>query len=160
MNQTPTQPATAGGDTWTGRLMLLPNGQVMYTAQQNDIWIYTPDDGPRHDWRPHITDHPRRVDRGEGYEIAGHRLTGLSQAVSYGDDYTAATNYPLVRIINDATGDVTYAATHNHSTMAVATGSLPVSTRFDVPDGIETGASRIQVVANGIPSASVDISVR
>ncbi|HEV2099421.1 MAG TPA: hypothetical protein VGR45_10915 [Stellaceae bacterium] len=157
LNQTPTQPAIAGGDTWTARLMLLPNGQVMYTAQQNDIWIYTPDDGPRHEWRPRITDHPRRVDRGEGYEIAGHRFTGLSQAVSYGDDYTAATNYPLVRLVQG--GTVTYCRTHRFSTFAVATGDREERCRFDVPAGAPTGDSRLEVVANGIASDPVHIRV-
>jgi hypothetical protein len=43
--------------------------------------------------------------------------------------------------------------------MAVATGSKIVSTNFDVPTGIETGASTLVVVANGIPSAAVNITV-
>jgi hypothetical protein len=43
--------------------------------------------------------------------------------------------------------------------MAVQTGKKPVSTSFDVPSGMETGASKIEVVANGIPSKSADITV-
>jgi len=43
--------------------------------------------------------------------------------------------------------------------MAVATGNRVVSTNFDVPSGIETGASTLQVVANGIPSPSVAVTV-
>jgi len=157
LNQTPTQPAIAGGDTWTARLMLLPNSQVMYTAQQNGVWIYTPDDGPHHDWRPHITDHPRRVGRGESYEVAGHRFTGLSQAVSYGDDYTAATNYPLVRLVQG--GSVTYCRTHRFSTFAVGTGDREVRCRFDMPAGAPTGDCRLEVVANGIASEPVHVHV-
>ena len=52
-----------------------------------------------------------------------------------------------------------YARTHDHSTMGVATGTATVSTNFDVPGLIETGASTLQVVANGIPSAAVAITV-
>jgi len=70
-----------------------------------------------------------------------------------------ATNYPLVRITNQATGQVFYARTHDHSTMAVATGNAIVSTNFDVPAEMETGASALEVVANGIPSLSVSITV-
>jgi len=40
-----------------------------------------------------------------------------------------------------------------------ATGATPVSTNFDVPAGTETGASEIVVVANGIPSAPVSVTV-
>jgi hypothetical protein len=41
----------------------------------------------------------------------------------------------------------------------VQTGKKTVSTNFDVPSGAETGASKIEVVANGIPSKASDITV-
>jgi hypothetical protein len=41
----------------------------------------------------------------------------------------------------------------------VATGSATVSTNFDVPSGAETGASKIEVVANGIPSQPANVTV-
>ena len=63
------------------------------------------------------------------------------------------------RITNNATGHVFYCKTHAHSTMGVATGATIVSTKFDVPSGIETGASKLVVVANGIPSVSVVVTV-
>jgi hypothetical protein len=43
--------------------------------------------------------------------------------------------------------------------MGVATGSQTVSTNFDVPTGMETGASSLVVVANGIASAPVSLTV-
>jgi hypothetical protein len=43
--------------------------------------------------------------------------------------------------------------------MAVATGTKIVSTNFDVPPRMETGPSSLEVVANGIPSAAVSITV-
>ena len=43
--------------------------------------------------------------------------------------------------------------------MGVATGATPVSTRFDVPVGAETGASTLVVIANGIASAAVAVAV-
>src|SRR5258708_23370764 len=96
---------------------------------------------------------------GTNYRISGTQFNGLSQAVGYGDAYQAATNFPLVRITNNATGHTFYARTHGHSTMAVATGSTTVSTMFDVPAGIEGGASTLVVVANGIASSSVVVNV-
>jgi hypothetical protein len=70
-----------------------------------------------------------------------------------------ASNYPLVRIRNNGTGHIFYAKTHGHSTMAVATGNRVVSTNFDVPSGMETGASTLVVVANGIPSSAIPVTV-
>ena len=50
--------------------------------------------------------------------------------------------------------------THGHSTMGVATGAATVSTHFDVPKGMETGARTVEVVANGIPSTAVSVTVQ
>ena len=43
--------------------------------------------------------------------------------------------------------------------MAVATGAMPVSTMFDVPAAAETGAAILVVIANGIASPGVSITV-
>jgi len=83
----------------------------------------------------------------------------LSQCAAYGDDNQSATNWPLVRITNAATGKVVYARTHSFSTMGVATGSKLVSAKFDVPASIGLGASTLEVVANGIPSAAVAVVI-
>lgn len=146
--------------SYFGRLLVLPTGQVMYTNEYNYVEIYTPTGTPNPLWAPAIATSPAQVSPGgKNYQVTGTQLNGLSQAVSYGDDYQGATNYPLVRITNKATGDVFYSRTHDHSTMAVATGSTPVSTKFDVPVGIELGASTLVVVANGIASGSSDVNV-
>ncbi|MGA9965000.1 MAG: hypothetical protein WBQ10_07335, partial [Terriglobales bacterium] len=65
----------------------------------------------------------------------------------------------LVRITNTASGHVFYAKTTNPSSFAVQSGSLAESTHFTVPAGIETGASTLQVVTNGIPSAPTSVTV-
>src|SRR5208337_3713740 len=100
------------------------------------------------------------VTRGSTYSISGTQFNGLSQAAAFGDELQTATNYPLVQITNSSTGHVFYARTHNHSSMGVATGTATVSTNFDVPSSMETGASTLVVIANGIPSAAVDVTVQ
>ena len=80
-------------------------------------------------WVPTITTVPSTVSRGSRNNASPARSsTASSQGAAYGDDAQAATNYPLVRITNNATGHVFYARTHDHSTMGVATGSATVST--------------------------------
>lgn len=92
--------------------------------------------------------------------ISGKQFNGLSQGAMYGDDTQTASNYPLVRITNLASGDVFYARTHGHSTMAVATGDAEVWTHFEVPVDIEPGEAKLEVVANGIASKPVSINVQ
>ena len=146
--------------SYVGRLLVLPTGQVMYTDNANFIELYTESGTPNASWAPTITTSPATViPGGTNYSISGTQFNGLSQAASFGDEDETATNYPLVRITNKASHHVFYAKTHDHSTMGVATGSAIVSTNFDVPSNMETGASSLVVVANGIPSKTVSITV-
>lgn len=142
-------------------LLPLPSGQVLVLTPSLNILarLYNPLGSPLGSWAPTITSAPTNVIRGQTYQLTGTQLNGLSEAASVGDELSSATNYPLVRITNSATGHVVYARTHDHSSMGVATGALPVTTSFDVPAGAETGASTLVVVANGIPSTAVTITV-
>ena len=142
----------------SGALLVLPTGEVSVAA--NTVRLYTPSNQTYSpSWAPVITTYPGTVFRSSTYQVFGKQFNGLSQAAAYGDEDETATNYPLVRLTNQSTGHVFYARTHGHSTMAVATGNAIVSTNFDVPAKMETGVSSLQVVANGIPSLAVTITV-
>jgi hypothetical protein len=136
-------------------LMILPTGEVLVGGFE----VYQPTGTYQQAWAPTIMTSPSSVTRGSTYPISGTQFNGLSQANAFGDENQMPTNYPLVRITNNSTGHVFYARTHDHSTMGVATGSTLVSTNFDVPSGMETGASSLVVVANGIPSTPVAVTV-
>jgi hypothetical protein len=152
-------PPNSGGFAYQGRMMILPTGQVLFAADTAAIYAYTGDGGPDPTWKPSITDVETNLARSHDYPLEGKQLNGLSWAVGYGDDAGNNTNYPLVRLKNNATGHVFYCRTHDHSTMAVATGDAIVSTNFRVPATAELGASTLTVVTNGIPSDSVDVIV-
>lgn len=148
---------TAGAST-PGSLMVLPTGQVLVGGGTTEV--YNPAGTYQTSWQPAIATYPSTVTRGSTYSISGTQFNGLSQAAAFGDELQTATNYPLVQITNNSTHHVFYARTHNHSTMGVATGSETVSTNFDVPASMETGASSLVVIANGISSASVSVTVQ
>ena len=157
----PAPPNAVNDPSFVGHLLVLPTGQIMFTDFTTDVEILTTTGTFKSTWRPTISSAPRVVSRGvANYSISGTQFNGLTQAAAYGDDFQDATNYPLVRIANSGTGHVFYCKTHNHSSMGVATGTARVSTMFDVPAGIETGASKLYVVANGIPSAARSITVQ
>ncbi|MBV9570586.1 MAG: hypothetical protein JO056_05015 [Alphaproteobacteria bacterium] len=143
------------GCTCGESLMILPTGEVLLGGDA----VYQSTGTYKSAWQPKISDAPSNVNRGSSYAISGKQFNGLSQANSFGDELMTYTNYPLVRIKNNNTGHVFYARTHDHSSMGVATGSKTVSTTFDVPSGMETGAATLEVVANGIPSPSVAVTV-
>jgi len=137
---------------------VLPTGQILLTDFSNDIELYTPASGPRREWAPVVAYVPNSLRAGRPYQAFGFRFNGLSQGAFYGDDAQAATNFPLVRITNLATGHVRYSRAHDPSTMAVVSNDLN-SVWFDVPSNQETGRSKLEVVANGIASQPVFVTV-
>jgi hypothetical protein len=157
----PDPPSAATDRPYFGRMLVLPTGKIMYTnLVSNQVMLYSTSGSYQPQWQPTITSVPFSIGIGTANNsIFGTQFNGLSQGAMYGDDAQSATNYPLVRITNNATGHVFYARTHDHSTMAVATGSAIVSTLFDIPLTVETGDSTLQVVANGIPSNPVPVSL-
>lgn len=152
-------PANANNLVYRGRLLVLPTGQVLFANGLWDIEVYTPDGAPDEDWRPEITSLPGFLRVKQTYMLQGRLLNGLSQANSFGDDATNATNYPLVRIRNLKTGRVRYARTFDHSSMGVATGLSIQSTHFKIPFGTELGLSELCVVANGIASDCIRVTI-
>ena len=141
-------------------LLVLPTGQVLDADGTGDVEIYTPSDTTYDPaWAPVISSGPAMIVPGGSYELDGIRFNGMSQASVFGDEAQNATNYPLVRITNLDSGHVFYSRTHDHSSMAVASSSA-VSTHFDVSAGTELGASKLEVVANGIPSLALMLIVK
>jgi hypothetical protein len=151
-------PQAVNDSTYNTRLLLLPTGQIMEADGSNDIEVYTPK-GAGSGHAPTIKSVPTTLSPGSTYEISGKGFNGESQANMYGDDVQEATNFPLVRVTNTATGHVFYCRTHNHSFMGVGS-SRQVSTMFDVPSTIETGASSLVVVADGVASAPVSVTIQ
>jgi hypothetical protein len=154
----PGTPNAAIDSSYYGNMVVLPTGQILLTDLWNDVEIYTPAPETIEE-RPTIAAVSTNLARGGSYTIVGRRFNGVSQGAAYGDDAQSATNFPLVRITNIATGHVSYARTHDHSSMAVASDDR-VSTRFDVSTAQEPGPSRLQVVANGIASAPAIVRIR
>src|ERR1700722_14027653 len=149
--------------SYVGDMLVLPTGNILLTTQGGaspQVLVYSTTGTYKPVWQPTISSVPTKIKRGTQYVVKGTQFNGLSQGAAYGDDTQSATNYALVRITNKATKHVFYARTVNPSTMAVATGTLPVSTHFTVSAGTETGASTLVVVTNGIPSKAVAVTVQ
>jgi hypothetical protein len=157
LTEIPPAPNASNDSSYYGNMLVLPTGQILFT-DFFFVSLYNPTGTYNPAWAPRIQSAPTRVSLGGSYAISGYRFNGMSQGAAYGDDQQSATNYPLVRITNNATGHVFYSRTHDHSSMGVAFNGL-VSTHFDVPANQELGPSQLVVVANGIPSAPIAVTV-
>jgi hypothetical protein len=138
--------------------LVLPTGQILSTDFSNIAEVYNPVGSPNASWAPTIGTVPSTLAIGQTYQLGGSQLSGLTQGAYYGDDVQGATNYPLVRITNNATGHVFYARTFGDSNMSIAPGSNAV-TNFTLAAATESGLSSLQVVANGIASKKVAVTV-
>jgi len=156
----PNVPNGPGDSSYYGRMLELPTGQILFTDGSSDVEIYTPSGSANSAWAPVITSYKSPLTHGKTSTLKGTQLNGMSQGAAYGDDAQMASNYPLIQITNTASGHVVYARTYDFSSMGVATGSTVVSVKFEVPATIETGASTLLVVTNGIASTPVNVTIK
>ncbi|HEX7842312.1 MAG TPA: hypothetical protein VF469_32795 [Kofleriaceae bacterium] len=153
-------PGAPNNSSFNQNFMLLPTGEVLLTDFTSDIEMYRPTvTTPVSAAVPVINSlSTTALVHGGTFSLTAQRMNGLSGAVAYGDDGSGETNYPIVRITMTSNSHVFYCRTFNHSTRAIGTGVVG-TTSFAVPSTIETGSARIELVANGIPSPAVSVTV-
>jgi hypothetical protein len=159
LTQIPDVPNAPNDTSFATRLLNLPNGQVLFNDGSNQMEVYTAGGTPNPGWAPSVKFvSSRSLTPGHTYFLAGTQLAGLDQGSVYGDDVQDSTNFPVVRITNLATGAVTYARTHNWSSVSIARGARS-KTDFTLPPGTPAGKSTLVVVANGIASPPVTVTI-
>jgi len=156
-------PTEAPNDpSYFGNLLVLPTGQVLWDDSQDskrEVSVYTPKGSPKSEWKPRVKSVATSLTVGStGNAISGRKFRGFDLGGVYGDDAQAATNFPLVRITNNSTGDVCFARSYNFSNMGVWTAG-ETNAEFDIPASCETGASTLQVIVNGIASHGTAVTL-
>jgi Divergent InlB B-repeat domain/PASTA domain len=143
-----------------GYMLVLPTGQVLFDYRRgpSSLELYSDGGTPNPAWAPHITSVPTALAAGQTYAISGTQLNGLSEGAAFGDDYQMSTDYPLVQITDVATGTVTYARTSGMTSRSIAPGAASC-TDFTLPAGIPKGSAELRVIANGIASGPVSVTV-
>ncbi len=123
ITQIPDVPNAPKDTSFATRMLDLPNGQVLFDDGHHVLQVYTAGGTPQASWRPSITSlSSTTLAPGSTYTLSGKQLAGLDQGAAYGDDVQDATNFPVVRITNSATGVVTYARTSDWTSVSVSPG--------------------------------------
>jgi hypothetical protein len=161
-------PVNAPNDSsYQFNFVVLPTGQILATDFSTEVELYTPAPpaaGFTTPFEPVIEaiagagSGTPTLTHGKTFVISAKRMNGLSQGAIYGDDAQSATNFPVVRLTNHATGDVVYARTHNASTFAIGP-TVTGTVSFDVPATVELGSAAVQIVTNGIASPAVAVKI-
>jgi len=173
----PTDPISVQGDdpcekkrvapcSWI--MLPLPSGEILLSNNAingaSSMLIYHPDGAALAAGKPKIIGLPVNkaekavLAQGGTFTITGTLFNGISQAASYGDDASMATNYPIVRLESKAGPAVWYCRTFGHSSMGVAVREV-VSTNFTVPWDVPLGDYDLRVIANGIASEASLVTV-
>jgi hypothetical protein len=137
----------AGSPSFVTRMLMLPNGQMLFSDDSNQLWVYSEAQGPQNSWRPTIG---QVTHNGGTFTLTGTQLTGISEGASYGDDNEMASNYPIVQLVSSSGTD--YFARTTNWTPSVAAGNTVQTTNFTEPAGVTPGAYLLSVSAAGIAS--------
>jgi hypothetical protein len=155
----PGPPNAASDSSFYGHFLELPTGELLFSDFSTDLEVFTAKGTYNKAWAPTITSVPSTITHGKSYTVKGTQFSGLALGGAYGDDFQDATNWALVRVTNTSSGHVVYCKTTFPSSYSVQSGTKAESTTFAVPSTIETGASTLEVVTNGIPSAAASVTV-
>lgn len=158
LNQVSGPPNAPNDASYQGHLLMLPNGQILFTDLSNDVELFTSSGSEYSGWTPSAFLSVLVLQRGSTIRISGYKFNGASQNNAYGANFQDATNYPLMRFTNPS-GQVYYARTHNHSNMSVGY-SGPAYTYVDIPSTIPVGPYNFQVVVNGIASENYMVGIQ
>jgi hypothetical protein len=142
-----------------GIMMLpLPTGQVM-VAKGSQVAFYSGRGNPDTSWLPIVDSiSSSTLKPNSTYRVSGKQLSGLTQGSQFGDEFENATNYALVRIVNNASRHVFYATTSNFSNTSIAPMVSSIF-NFTIGSEFENGPSRMYVIANGIASLPIDVTI-
>jgi len=137
-------------------MLVLPNGQVLFSDGLGQVSVYTPDGTASPAYQPVTTG--VAYNGGGVFTLTGKQLTGQSAGAAYGDDAGMDENYPIVRLVS-STGHVYYCRTTNWSSVGVATGSTPETVNFTLNSGVTAGNYVLIVSAAGISSFPTAINI-
>jgi hypothetical protein len=131
-------------------MLCLPDGTVLLAkARSQTLWTYQPSGTPLESAKPTITGMTR--DSSGLVTLSGTQFNGINVGACYGDDWQTNTNFPIVRLTNDA-GTVSYCRTSDWSTFDVQTGADIVTTKVAVSTSLASGAYSMELIANGFAS--------
>jgi fibronectin type 3 domain-containing protein/regulation of enolase protein 1 (concanavalin A-like superfamily) len=145
-------PYSAAG--YANPMLDLPDGSVLVG---NAIYMPT-NRPPLASGQPIISNITQNADG--SYHLIGSQLNGINQgALGGSDDMQANTDFPLVRMTNNATKNVYYARTYGWNKMGVLVASNEATmTEFSLPGNLPSGTYSLVVVANGNPSAPTNFT--
>jgi len=131
------------------RMLVLPNGQILFSDATQQLWIYTPDGVTEPSWSPVFSN--VKYNGAGVFTLQGVRMNGPSAGSAYGDDVESDENYPIIRL-EDAAGHVYYARTSNWTKTGVGQSVSNETVDFTLKPGMVPVDYSIIVSGGGVSS--------
>jgi hypothetical protein len=142
--------------SYPSRMLMLPTGQVLFSDDSAQLWVYTSSGAPNPSLRPVITDVRYQ---GDGrFRLTGNQLNGQSAGAAYGDDDQMDANFPIIRMVNSS-GNVYYARTSDWNKFGVGSGTGRETVEFRLNPGVTPGDYALIVSGAGISSSPTFIHI-
>lgn len=138
------------------RMLVLPNGQILFSDSSQQLWVYTPDGTPEQATVPVFAN--VKYSGAGVFTLQGVRMNGPSAGSAFGDDVESDENYPIVRL-EDAAGHVYYGRTSNWSKTGVGQSVANETVDFTLKTGMAPGAYSVIVSGAGISSSPRCITI-
>ncbi len=144
------------GSAFITRMLVLPTGQVLFSDNGRQLWVYTPDGPVNPALRPVIS---QATYNGAGnFTLVGQQLNGQGAGSAYGDDVQSDENYPIVRLVNSS-GTIYYSRTTNWSSVGVGVGSGSETVNFRLNSALTPGNYSLVVSGAGMSSFPISIHI-
>jgi hypothetical protein len=150
----PALPVALNDPSYVYRMLILPTGELLLSSGNSTGWVYATPDTTPDKARPLVT--AVRYNGDGSFTMKGKRLNGYSAGSSYGDDAESDENYPIVRFVDQGSGNTWYARTTNWTTTGV---QVPKAMRTDFTLKAGTPAGTLAVVVSGAGIQSLPLCV-
>lgn len=146
MNSTP---------AFVGRMLNLPNGQILFTMA-DQVHIASPSGAQLSALAPTVVRYDLKTVSPVTFQLIGTQFNGHSEGSSYGSGAQMATNFPIIRLRDPATGLVKYITAKNWTPGLARSSTEEMTVEFDLPSAFSMdGIYQLSVITNGITSAEV-----
>lgn len=135
-------------------MLMLPNGQMMFSYGSKDVWIYTPDgDAPK---KAKPLPQTLHYDGSGQFTLTGLRMNGNSAGSGYGDDAESDENYPIVSFTTGTT--VRYARTFDWTSTFVQQKKAS-TVKLTLKSGTPAGVNKLIVSGAGVQSLPLCVTL-
>lgn len=140
---------------YTGRMLNLPNGQILFTMGDK-IHIASPTGAQMSALAPTVVRYDLKTVSPVTFNLIGTQMNGHSEGSSYGSGAEMATNFPIIRLRDPATGLVKYITAKNWTPGLARSSTEEMTVEFDLPPAFSVdGIYQLSIITNGITSAEV-----